>query len=286
MTRLFHPMTDKLRAARDALLTRALRPEGAPYAIAREYPLVLSSDGARFSYCFADESGAIAAHANLWPRDLIAADGSVIRIGLVGNVATDERLRGKGLMSTLLRALETKAQTMGLKALLLWSDLEGFYQKQGYWSCGREYRLMIGREAMPERSGFRVESDPERLDLARLLSLRPQLAATLRRSPSEFAALLRIPATLLVAGASAYAVIGKGCDMQGVAHEWGGAWGDVLAACRVGCDALELKGLMVLSPDPRSGGEQHRMCWAKALGAKDDDLAALRDAFIWGLDSI
>ncbi len=288
MTRLFHPETEDQRRVRDALLTRALRPDGAAFPVAREYPLVLSPAGARFSYCRAGEdAGTVVAHANLWPRDLVASDGVSMRVGLVGNVATDERLRGKGLMAALLQELEESARGAGLKALLLWSDLDGFYQKQGFRSCGREYRATYPRAALPPGTGFRVVTAPPAPELERLMRLRPRLPATLYRSAAEFGAQLGIPATTLVAGAAGYAVVGKGCDMEGVAHEWGGEPAAVLAACRVACEALGLAEILVLSPRPLADAVEHPMCWAKTIdNITEKEKGLLGQAFVWGLDSI
>src|SRR5262245_22456764 len=117
VSRLIHPETETLRAARDALLAASLRPDGAPFRVAREYPIVLAAEGARFSYCLAGEGDAetVVAHANLWPRKLRSADGGrEIAVGLVGNVATDARLRGQGLMTALIGELEGEARRAGL----------------------------------------------------------------------------------------------------------------------------------------------------------------------------
>src|SRR4051794_34006001 len=113
MTPLFHPRTAREFSERDALLTKSLREDGAPFPIASEYPLVLSAAGARFSYCLGLE-GKIAAHANLWPREL-----GTVPVGLVGNVATDAEHRGRGLMTAVMSGLGAEAEKLGLKALLL-----------------------------------------------------------------------------------------------------------------------------------------------------------------------
>src|SRR4051794_28539742 len=121
---VFHPDGRQV-AARNRLLQRALRPEPAPFAIEREYPLVLGERGLGFSYCLGRGVDMVA-HANLWPRTLVTGSGEV-QVGLVGNVATDERYRGQGVMRSLLLELKREAERLGLKALVLWSDLLEFY---------------------------------------------------------------------------------------------------------------------------------------------------------------
>lgn len=273
------PETEAMRDERDALLTRALRDGGTPFTIADEYPLVLSRAGARFSHCLLD-AGKVVAHANLWPRTI----GGELPVGLVGNVATDERYRGRGLMTTLLRELEERARGAGLKALLLWSDLEGFYQKQGFRSCGRERRYSFSGADLPRAAGWRRRTDVGREELSTWLAMRPGVV-TLERSVDEFAAQLTIPGMAVFSGTDGYLVVGKGCDMQGVAHEWGG---NVLSGCGAACDVLGMAEILVLSPVALAGSyEEHPMCWAKTIENIDKkEEALLEQCFVWGLDSI
>lgn len=300
--RFFHPETPQERAARDLLLTRALRADGAPFPIVTEYPLVLSESGVKESFCLG-EGETILAHANLWPRLLVDQNtGREIRLGLVGNVATDAAHRGKGLMRRLLEELKSRANETGLAALVLWSDLLEFYQKQGFTSYGRETRYVYRTKRLPSAKGW-SESTPAEVDertLATLLGQRFPISATLQRSPREFATLLTIPNANFQRRNDGYVVMGKGVDMLGVAHEWGGPDPvTVLAGVRAAAEARGYEECMLLAPEQISGAwhehfgryaeraESHPMAlmWVPE-GTDEATRTTLASSFIWGLDSI
>jgi predicted N-acetyltransferase YhbS len=309
--RIFHPKRPLEFAARNKLLQAALRPDPAPFAIEREYPIVLAERESAFSYCVGD-GDQVVAHANLWPRVLKdKVQGKDIRVGLVGNIATDEKFRGQGLMSQLLGELKKEADKQGLKALVLWSDLLEFYQKQGFQSFGEEhrYRLTASHLATLPRSGLGFSRTKARdLDeetVKALLSRRHPVTTTLGRSPEEFRALLAIPALDVYLSRAAggevkgYALLGKGCDMVGVIHEWGVESPEDLvgAAARAAADT-GYDDILILTPAglpeawhgplARHAADvtKHGMA---LMWVKDEDpnlRAALSQSFIWGLDSI
>lgn len=305
-----HPLPQEI-SARDALLTSALRPEGSPFSIAEEYPLVLPAHRTAFSHVLRVESGLVA-HANLLPRWLVTPTGErLLPVGLVGNVATDEQWRGRGCMRTLFENIERVAYANGLAALILWSDLLSFYQGLGFRSRGGECRVRLGSGSfrdVPNSTAEITLLDPRKVsdvDLTAMIGLRPTLAATLERTREEMRELLAIPATVTFLcrdpqGVSAWGVLGKGCDMAGVVHEWGfrdaSALLHGLARLREAC---QLKEIMILCPKTASeqwsplfteravAVDEHPMAIMKALrklsGAEEKLLDA---AFVWGLDSI
>ena len=301
--RIFHPTTTKLLFARDRLLQRSLREGPLPFGVAAEYPLVLAADAARWSYCLGDEAaGEVTAHANLWPRTLAGR-----KIGLVGNVATDERSRGQGLMRTLLTELKGEAERLGLEALVLWSDLLEFYQKQGFESFGRELRYQFAADVKgarpPEAAYVPLPDDTAAQVAAELLTLRQPVGQTLERTPAEFQQLLTIPA-LTVLGAvgdrgklEGFALLGKGADMVGVIHEWGAPSPDhLIEAVRAAAELTGYADILLLAPGDLPADWQEALA-AKAQGVTEHAVglawtrtpaakAALASSFIWGLDSI
>jgi GNAT superfamily N-acetyltransferase len=316
---VFNPYTVAERAARDELLQAALRPEPLPFGIAAEYPLVLGERGAQHSYCATLRGGgAVVAHANLWPRQLIApSDGEgparLRAVGLVGNVATSAGLRGQGLMSELMGRLVERGRELGLELLILWSDLDKFYQKLGFSSLGGERRLRFdaaGLAAWRDRGAPFLKTEAASLnaaDVQALLDSRPRLPSTLERSADEMRRLLGIPRTDLFVrrrpgGApDAYVVVGKGYDMVGVVHDWGGsAAADAISGVQTALRAGAWPELMLLAPAALAGGwletlrkyaageEAHAMALGRFLGdGESPELVKLGAAlFIWGLDSI
>jgi GNAT superfamily N-acetyltransferase len=304
--RLSHPETPAARTARNRLLQTTLRDARAPFAIAAEYPVVLGEDGARYSYCLEDGS-ALVAHANLWPRILKDVEsGITLKVGLVGNVATDPGRRGEGLMRQLMAELAAAAKDAGLAALLLWSDLLEFYQKLGFQSYGAEDRYVFDVTSLPSSPGWRAVPEPTPARLGALLATRLAVPATLARSPEEFALLRTVPAVeMAVLGTGVetrgYALMGKGMDMLNVVHEWGAPRAsDLLAGLRHLGETRDYAEVMLLAPTTladewrqelgRAAREVTRHAMALGLILDGPHAEAARQvlprAFVWGLDSI
>ena len=301
---LYHPTAPEHFLMRNALLQTCLRPDPLPFTIEREYPIALAPENARFSYCMKDGER-FCSHANLWPRDVVDAQGrELFRLGLVGNVATDPELQGKGYMRILLSSLEKLALEQGLAVLVLWSDLETFYHKLGYTSVGSEWHFHFLPRAYPSRLQLE-EWDPNVLTdpmLHHCLALRYPLPAQLKRDITEYRKLLGIPwLNLFVAledrQLKAYAFMGKGYDMMGVVHEWGAQHPqDLLSLLHYAGLQYQYEQVMLLAPGSLDEGwqkgfeaqahasEKVPMAWAKTLSAERP--SSLDQLFIWGLDSI
>ena len=257
------------------------------------------------------DGGNVVAHANLWPRVMFdKVRGREIQVGLVGNVATDERMRGQGLMSQMFDALKKVADARGLKALVLWSDLLEFYQKQGFQSFGQErrYRYLTPRLYAAGFSGRLFErvkaSSLDEKVVNELLERRLPVGTTLHRSAAEFRRLLSIPGLDVflskdrqgrVAG---YALLGKGVDMVGVIHEWGAGGPEALLDAAVAAsEATGFGEILVLAPHGLNNvwhetlsryaaevtGHGMALMWIKGGPEASESLA---QSFIWGLDSI
>lgn len=290
------------------LLQKTMRPKNLNYPIHQEYPIVLAPQSGGFSYGL-KASGKVLAHLNLWPRAFTSLDGHTkVQVGLVGNVATHPDWQGRGLMKRLFTFLEELAHQHHLAALILWSDLDEFYHGLGFQSLGQEWLFKVKTQPKVDRStwdvAFPKPCDLSSTDFDRMLSLRPQVAATLIRSSAEFARMLSIPfcdlCTLSQNGIIyAFSVLGKGYDMEGVIHEWGGVSPNAVTSCfnRL-AQQLSLKYFYVLSPYNLKSewlGEFGNlaveksildMAWIKAIDLSRPQMELLDQSFIWGLDSI
>jgi predicted N-acetyltransferase YhbS len=301
---LYHPTAPEHFHVRNALLQKCLRPDPLPFPIEHEYPIVLAPEGSNFSYCM-NHGESLCSHVNLWPRVVVDASGrELFRLGLVGNVATDPELQGKGYMRMLLSSLEELAIEQGLAALVLWSDLDRFYHKLGYSSVGSEWHFHF----LPSDSASRLqltEWEPRHLTesmLQRCLELRYPLPVTLQRSLADFKRLLSIPwLNLFVAlkgkELRAFAFMGKGYDMMGVAHEWGASHpSELVPLLHHAGRRHDYEQVMLLAPgslnetwrkafqDKAYASERVPMAWVKLLGTERP--RELDQLFIWGLDSI
>jgi len=233
--KIFTPSTTIEYADRNNLLQKSLRDSTLNFSIESEYPIVLNKEGGHFSYCFQQDS-VLVAHANLWPR--IATNKTTKQrwnIGLIGNVATDEQFRGLGIMSKVLAHLKSIAIDTNLSILILWSDLLEFYQKQGFWSFSEERRYIFTRNKLstalshlPIHDVFYTNHEIKRFNEAifeTFTHLRPKTFMTVERHPNEYMELLTIPnlnvftSSNSVGKISAFAILGKGADMESVVHE-------------------------------------------------------------------
>ena len=306
---VFHPKNADQFAERNALLQACMRPEPLPFSIDTEYPIVLSESDNQFSYCHAVENK-IVSHANLWPRIWSdATTGKKFKVGLIGNVATDESMRGRGLMSSLFEELNKIAEQSGLEALILWSDLLPFYQKLGYNAHSREIRCFFNCETLRQLKNTRnfLPIEADRLspsDCQLILNNRFSLPATLDRAAEEFKSLLHIPVTDLFLEQSqgkSFGILGKGYDMGGVIHEWGAnSKEDLLDMAIVIANTYDFEDLVILCPgnipedwltflgEKAANVENHPMALVKSMGGSNSSqiLESIASGFIWGLDSI
>jgi hypothetical protein len=221
------------------------------------------------------------------------------KVALIGNVATHTDYQGQGLMRRLMSYLWEHGQSLGVEACLLWSDLHEFYGKLGYHLVGSEQRAVFSAQkilAVDTTMSIEVHSDVTERELEMYLRLRPKVAKTLLRSAEEFRTLLRIPDMALLTSEdhSGYALVGKGCDMGGVIHEWGAEDPSFLLSCMQ--FLLRQTGwqqVMLLAPADISGLSKWKELFSygnvqqhAAVLARNSTNLDLSNLFVWGLDSI
>jgi GNAT superfamily N-acetyltransferase len=274
------------------LMTSVLRPRG---DIAAEYPLALGAEGPGqvVSLC---EDGTILSSCAVLERELLHPEGKT-RVGLIGSVVTRPDARGRGLATKLLEHAEGRLRATGCEHALLWADDPTFYSRRGYALDGYEVDFLVDR-ALGElpTEGFNVR--PLRVgDEALLHELYLRHEARVERSLEETARLLTCPGMRVSLAERegecvAYVCYGRGGDLAGVAHEWGGDPRGVLSC--LAALLRETEAIFVMAPGnpgplgelldslgaPRANG---RLGMSKPLGA-ERSLPA--EAFIWGLDSI
>jgi GNAT superfamily N-acetyltransferase len=286
---------------RHSLIQSALRSEST-YNIELEYPQVFANHENCITGLLADTP---VVHASILYRVFEAPAGESWKAGLIGNVATDESFRGQGFQRLLFTHLEEKSMAEGADVLILWSDLVTFYQKLGFREFGVEVRYMWSATQLAGVEPLTLSVSPSNLlrptEFESLMKMRPSGLTTLTRSATDFKQLIEIPETSLIRGfdskgnLKAWAILGKGYDMRGVAHEWGALDPKYIlglfTALSVACGANPF---MILAPKHMSvdwhvmleiGSSSksiHPMAMIKQLSAN----VLPEDAFIWGLDSI
>lgn len=278
-----------------------------------EYPLVLSPQHFQEHSHIIEVDNQIVAHASLLIRTLSSHhESSKFQIGLIGNVATHKNYRGRGLQKELFNNLEKFALSRSVNLLVLWSELNVFYQKLGFSSIGQEHRYLILSERLKSRfsaTNMQVSlTHRDQLDhqtLETLLKLRPATDFIVDRSTEEFHILLGIPNTNLFLlkfdkKLVGYFVISRGSDMINVVHEWGVIKPDYVPGATLQLlQATGIEELTFLVPSALPGVwhrqfatlaqscEKHPIALAKSIAPNDNKaFKALCRGFIWGLDSI
>ncbi len=286
-------------AARDRLLDRAF--EG-PAGIAREFPQLTDPDNADRVWII-EEAGATLAHAAWTPALLRCADRRIAAAG-IGLVATDPACRGRGLAARVVSRCIEQAAEEGAEVAFLFGEARALYTRLGFVRAGRERVVRLDPD--PDAADKRVRVGRVD-DAARLLPLLDAHPVGVERDVARFTRVLRIPDTHLytledATGPRAYCVEGKGRDLRGVVHEWGGDPASVSALLR-GVAAGLTAPLWVLGPEGLPAavdGEQAlgavallRILRPDRLGASDprelfgDERRPARIPFyVWGLDSV
>lgn len=216
----------------EALMERVLR-DGGP--IAPEYPLVFDDRFAGKQVTLRDGDDVRSACAIL-SRDFLV-EGTKLRGGLIGSVATHESSRGQGFGTRLLVQAEALLQLEGCGFALLWAQNPDFYLKRGYGPIGHEIDFGLAPElvdSLPTSEDVRLGTSE---DAEAIHALYEQHGTRVIRSQEETRVLLGCPAmTILVVEREgtvvAYALMGRGRDLAGTVHEWSGAKDDVLALLR------------------------------------------------------
>ncbi|MBJ02692.1 MAG: hypothetical protein CMK00_07470 [Planctomycetes bacterium] len=205
---------------------------GAQRSFREEYPLLFDTDDDE-ALVWAEDGGVTLSACGIQTRELVVP-GERLTVGLIGSVATDPMARGQGLAGQVLSHAEQVLRRRGCLVSLLWADDPAVYEGRGYRLVGRETDFVIDpgrRSLLPLARGMRVAEAKDATDIHGLYQRHP---ARVDRSTGETRALLAAPGmVVLVRGApgavTAYLCLGRGDDLQGVIHEWGGPTSDVLS---------------------------------------------------------
>jgi len=274
------------------MMTSVLRPDG---DLTAEYPLVFDEDGPGELYALLEGDRVLSACAAI-KRELVHPGGRTLA-GFIGSVSTHPDARGRGLATRLLNEVEGVLGERGCEHALLWADDPGFYARRGYSLDGAETDFLVDRVPRELLEAGQSVRPFEPTDAARVHEFYTWHGARVDRSFEETRRLLSCPRMRVLVATHAgevvaYVCFGRGADLVGVAHEWGGSPEGVLACLSVLLEHADT--LFVMAPG-ESGpmGELLDSCGAiraagrlgmtKPLGQRKSLPAGV---FVWGLDSI
>jgi GNAT superfamily N-acetyltransferase len=199
---------------------------GSFYGVQHTWPLLYRRDGDG-EFFVATDGDRLLSHCAC--RLVTIHDGGdEIPVCLLGSVATDPDVRGRGLASEVLQAaLHTLAADVD--RFLLWAERPELYARHGFVAGAEETCLWLARRPRTALDGVRTATID---DHAALRALHEQKPTRVGRSPRTMATLLTTPGTTTVVlerggEVVAYACTGKGADLQGHWHELGGGDDDL-----------------------------------------------------------
>lgn len=211
-----------------------LRP-GQPWSIADEYPTSLAKSNRHNMRVIAEE-GRILSHAVFRPM-IIKTPIGVFKAAGIGSVVTAPNERGRGLSTTIIESCLEGAAGADCDFAILWTDLFDFYRRMDFELAGSEVSVLLSQKSFLEmalktgtdpKAGFKF-LDSNKIAPEAMLRIYQSHTVNSHRSQDDIRLGLSIPNSRIATAwdnqgrMAAYAVIGKGADLDGYIHEWGGS---------------------------------------------------------------
>lgn len=152
---------------------------------------------------------------------------AIYKLGAIGSVVTDPLHRQQGLSTLNMQNCLAKATAQDCDLVILWTDKTEFYQKLGFELAGSENTYVFTAPQLQRTENIRFVKGTQ-VDPQAILKLYSQHSVGSLRSIDDIQQYLKIPnSNVYTAWSSsnqllAYAVDGKGVDLQTFIHEWGG----------------------------------------------------------------
>ena len=208
-----------------SFLDNQLRPKEG-WSIAMEYPLAFAEANRAFIRIIT-ERDQVVSHALIRPM-IVKAPVGLIKVAGLGSVVTSSEHRNQGLSTKTIESCLEAARGSGCEVAILWTNLYDFYRKMGFELAGTEMAILLDREIQPpQEAGLKI-MEGANVAADAIHRLYSQHTVTSIRTIDETRKYLQIPNSKVYTAwdakgqLKAYAVEGKGADLGGYVHEWGG----------------------------------------------------------------
>jgi GNAT superfamily N-acetyltransferase len=206
-------------------LSNQLRPN-VTWSIADEYPLAIDDSNLNNIRIIKDNENYLSA-AVMKPQ-LMKSPAGIFKMAGIGSVVTNPSHRNQGLSRQVLEECLSAAQAHGCDFAVLWTNLYDFYRKIGFELAGHEVALTI-QEPWPEETNHGLRfAHGANVEAEAILRLYSMHTAGSIRTAEDIRKYLKIPNSNVYTAwddqgrMQAYAIEGKGMDLGGYVHEWGG----------------------------------------------------------------
>lgn len=201
--------------------------EGVSWSISAEYPTALTTTN-RHNMRIITANQKIVSHAVLKPL-VIKSPSVIMKVGAIGSVVTDPNHRNQGLSTQILQDCVQEARQQQCDIAILWTDQFDFYRRLGFELAGTEMSFLIDRDLQtPSSTPLRFSNDPK-VAAEAIHRLYAQHTVGSVRQIEDIRRFLMIPQTQVYTAweqdgsLAAFAIEGKGADLGGYIHEWGGS---------------------------------------------------------------
>jgi GNAT superfamily N-acetyltransferase len=199
---------------------------GHQWSIGDEYPTALTK-GNLHNIRIMTENDEILSHAVVRPL-VVKTPVGIFKVACIGSVVTDPSFRNQGLSQKVIEDCMATAAQQECEIAILWTNLFEFYRKFGFELAGSEISFLINRE-MPVPSTHIKIMKGNKVDPEAILKTYNKHTVCSVRTVDDIRKYLAIPKSNVYTawGADgqlqAYAIEGKGADLQAYIHEWGGS---------------------------------------------------------------
>lgn len=224
------PLENELPTVFDFLNKQLRAREG--WSIINEYPAAFSATNTSNMRIITNEKKEVLSHAVMRPV-IVKTPVGLFKIAAIGSVVTSDAARNQGLSKQILESCLQSAHASGCDIAILWTNLYDFYRKLGFELGGSEIALVLTNEFESSNPALKI-LDSAKVSADAIHRLYSQHTVSSLRTLEETSKYLQIPNTRVYtawdqAGVlKAYAVEGKGADLNGYIHEWGGGVSELL----------------------------------------------------------
>ncbi|MES2965193.1 MAG: GNAT family N-acetyltransferase [Bdellovibrionota bacterium] len=205
-------------------LDQNLRPKGT-WSITSEYPLAFAESN-RNNIRIITDKDEVLSHAVVRPM-IVKTPAGLFKIAGLGSVVTSTQHRNQGLSTQIIESCLQASKAHGCDFAILWTNLYDFYRKLDFELAGSENSVLLDRDIVGGEPNLKF-MDSNKVAPEAIHRLYSQHTVTSLRTVSETREYLQIPNSRVYTAwdstgqLKAYAIEGKGADLDGYVHEWGG----------------------------------------------------------------
>ncbi len=189
-----------------------------PHAFLDDFPVWASDQSIRLGLF---DQGRLLSHVGIRFTEM-RVDETSVPVALIGAVATDEKSRGKGYSTTLLKASLKKIDERGTQWSFLWGSEHDFYAKLGFELKGLQARALLSDLSNQASSATSTEVT-EGLTEAIFQSLTtPKNGVPVKEKDRDWVFKHKTVKWYSLKQPFAYLAYERGMDLKNIVHETGG----------------------------------------------------------------